>query len=112
MKVVTYTLIAILLNAVSVHSQTPVNGNTPEIGAASLVTNDEAIRRSKVVTAVRISEKIEIDAQLDEPGWNLAAPATDFIQWGPRPGEQAVEQTEARFLYDEDNLYVGINILD
>jgi hypothetical protein len=72
----------------------------------------EAIRQQKVVTAIRISDEISIDGKLDEPAWQLAVPATDFIQWNPRNGAAATEPTEVRFLYDDANLYVGFTFFD
>ena len=84
----------------------------PQSRAPAVEIDYEAIRLGKIVTAVRISERISLDGRLDEPAWELASPATDFIQWGPRPGEPATEQTDVRFLYDDDNLYVGFISFD
>lgn len=72
----------------------------------------EAIRLERVATAVRIREKITLDGHLEEPAWKLANPATDFYQWSPRHGELSPERTEVRFLYDDDNLYVGFTNYD
>jgi hypothetical protein len=72
----------------------------------------ETFHLSRVTTAVRIAEPITLDGRLDEPAWKLAVPAVDFIQQLPRPGELATEPTEVRFLYDDDNLYVGFLCLD
>ena len=69
----------------------------------------EAVRRSRVVDAIRINqEEISLDGHLNEAAWKLAKPATDFIQNAPRPGEPAQQATEVRFLYDNTNLYVGV----
>jgi hypothetical protein len=35
-----------------------------------------------------------------------------LLQWSPRHGEPSPERTEARFLYDNDNLYVGFTNYD
>ena len=77
-----------------------------------IVTDYEAARLSKVAVAVRITEKITLDGRLDEPAWKLATPATGFVQQRPHTGLLAQEQTEARFLYNDDNLYVGIICFD
>src|SRR5687767_11370150 len=69
--------------------------------------NYEAVRQTKVVTALRITEKITVDGVLEEPVWRRAQPAKDFLQQRPRNGEPAVEKTEVRFLYDDDNIYIG-----
>jgi hypothetical protein len=77
-------------------------------GAPSEPLDYEAIRRSRIVTAVRIAEPIAVDGRLEEPAWRQATPAGDFIQLRPRPGEPAQQPTEVRFLYDDTNLYVGV----
>ena len=62
---------------------------------------------SLVLTALPISESIVVDGRLDEPAWQRAVPATNFIQRQPRAGEPSHERTEVRVLYDQDNLYVA-----
>ena len=67
----------------------------------------------KKVTAVYVQEEsITIDGNLDEPEWNLAEPARDFIQTEPLSGRPASEDTEVRLLYDRNNLYVGVYCFD
>lgn len=63
---------------------------------------------SRVVDALQVDRPIDLDGVLDEPAWAVAKPATDFVQWEPHPGEPASARTEARFLYDDRNLYVGV----
>jgi hypothetical protein len=72
----------------------------------------EAVRVQKIITAVRITERITLDGQFEEPAWSLAAPGTDFYQRLPRTGAPASDRTEVRVLYDDDNLYVGIICFD
>src|SRR5262245_60921265 len=72
----------------------------------------EAVRLLKNITAVRITEKITLDGQFDEPAWRLAAPGTDFYQRLPLTGAPATDRTEVRVLYDDDTLYVGIICFD
>ena len=66
----------------------------------------------KTATAVRITDEIVIDGRLDEPAWASAFPATGFVQRSPFRGRPASEPTEVRFLYDEDNLYIGVICFD
>jgi hypothetical protein len=73
--------------------------------------NYETAWMEKNVTAVRITERITLDGRLEEPVWSQAIPATDFTQWA-RPGVPATNRTEAKFLYDDDNLYVSVNCWD
>ena len=70
--------------------------------AAAQEMDFDAIRATKVASAVRITEEINIDGRLEEPVWALAIPATDFTQRIPRLGAPPTDPTEIRFLYDED----------
>jgi hypothetical protein len=72
----------------------------------------DAIRATRIVTAVRVTETIAVDGWLTEPAWEQAVPATDFIQKFPNNGAPSTERTEVRFLYDDDNLYVGVVCFD
>jgi hypothetical protein len=49
-----------------------------------------------------------IDGRLDEAVWRSAPVATDFVQQRPDPGAPATERTEARVLYDDDAVYIGM----
>ena len=72
----------------------------------------DTVRATKVVRALRIHEQINLDGHLEEPVWSLAEPATDFVEQQPHVGEISPDPTEARFLYDDDNLYVGVVLHD
>lgn len=53
-----------------------------------------------------------IDGVLDGPDWALAAVALDFVVFEPNEGEPPSERTEARVLYGDEALYVGIRAFD
>jgi hypothetical protein len=53
-----------------------------------------------------------IDGNLDEPSWQGAEVATDFIQFEPMEGAPATEKTEVRVLYDDNNLYIAAWLYD
>jgi len=53
----------------------------------------------------RVASRIVIDARLDETAWKRAPAVGPFIFNWPLPGEQ--EQTVARLLWDDENLYVS-----
>ena len=72
----------------------------------------EAIRAGRIAQATAIETPINLDGRLDEAVWDLATPATDFYQWQPNPGAPGTERTEVRFLYDQNNLYVGFFCFD
>ena len=57
--------------------------------------------------AVRLTGSLNIDGMPDEAAWASATPVTEYRQTQPFEGEPASQRTEARFLYDDDALYVG-----
>ncbi|MEE2821413.1 MAG: DUF5916 domain-containing protein [Acidobacteriota bacterium] len=77
---------------------------------AQTVFQDIGQRRS--VEALRIESEIVIDGEMDEPDWQRAQVATDFIQQEPVMGEPGSEPTEVRLLYDDTTLYIGIYCFD
>jgi hypothetical protein len=62
--------------------------------------------------AFRTTKAPVIDGRLTDECWTLAAPATEFTQLDPEEGKPATEQTEIRFAYDDDALYVGVRLFD
>ena len=62
------------------------------------------------IRAYRLAEgeSIDIDGAPDEPVWQQAVPATNFLQRDPDNGEPATEQTEVRIVFDRDRLILGI----
>lgn len=67
-----------------------------------------------VVTAQRLDAQstINIDGILDEPYWENVTPATGFTEFEPDFGRMARQNTQARFLYDDYGLYIGLEMLD
>jgi hypothetical protein len=53
-----------------------------------------------------------LDGRVDEPEWQRMEPVSGFIQQEPNEGAPATEQTEVRFGFDRDNLYIGIICFD
>lgn len=70
------------------------------------------LRDAPVARAVRISVPMSIDGRLDEEIWMSAPPISDFTQTIPNEGESVTEHTEIRFLYDDENLYIGAWLWD
>jgi hypothetical protein len=62
--------------------------------------------------AAPLSDEIRIDGRLDEPAWQAAAVATDFVQQRPHTGQPASQRTEARVIYGPEALYVGMRMYD
>jgi len=55
---------------------------------------------------------IRIDGLLDDPVWQQAEPATDFVQSEPLTGQPATEDTEVWIAFDKDNLYIAAVLYD
>ena len=80
-------------------------GSTPLWGGALPV--------ARVLEAAPIdSSGPQIDGHLDEPMWDQASVATDFVQLRPDEGDPASERTVARVLSGPDAIYVGIRAYD
>jgi hypothetical protein len=83
-------------------------------GAAPASAQEADERRLPVgrrsMTAIRLasSERVEVDGVLDEPVWQRAEPATDFVQQDPVYGGTPTERTEVRIVYTAESLYVGV----
>ena len=44
--------------------------------------------------------------------WQSATPLTGFVQAEPFEGQPASERTEVRILYDDEAIYVGVDLHD
>jgi hypothetical protein len=58
------------------------------------------------------TESLVIDGTPDEPAWQNAVPATDFLQRDPDNGAPATERTEVRVVFDRDRIVLGVTCLD
>ncbi len=68
--------------------------------------------QKKEVVALYTDLPIKLDGVLDEPPWQEAEPATDFLQMEPNQGQPATERTEVRILYDSEAIYFGVDAYD
>ena len=68
--------------------------------------------KKKSIVAIRINEPPKIDAVLDDAAWALAKPATDFVQLKPYNGNPSSFNSEVKFVYDDNALYVGAMLYD
>lgn len=66
------------------------------------------------VRAYRLTdaEAIVVDGSPDEPVWQKAAPAGDFLQRDPENGAPATERTEVRVVFDRDRIILGVTCFD
>ena len=64
------------------------------------------------VRAVRLTEPIDIDGELDEPFYSTIPSITDLVQSLPDEGAAPTEQTEVWITFDEANIYVSARVWD
>jgi hypothetical protein len=62
----------------------------------------------RVVTAIEARTPITLDGALDEDVWQLAQPASEFVQAEPHEGQPATELTDVRLAFDRHALYIGV----
>jgi len=75
-------------------------------------SKEEMKESPRVMTAVKIQLPPKIDGKLDDFCWKFAKSTTGFIQLRPDEGKPATEQTIVRVVYDNQNIYFGIECLD
>ena len=74
--------------------------------------NGQNGQNGQTVAASRVSVAPVLDGILDEPAWSAAEAIDAFVQQEPDEGAPASERTEARILYDGENLYIGVRAFD
>jgi hypothetical protein len=65
---------------------------------------------NKSVSVNFIDNPITLDAELSEDEWKNTKGASGFWQYFPLDSVQAKQQAIIKFLFDDDNLYVGIKV--
>jgi hypothetical protein len=66
----------------------------------------------KNVEAIYITTPLNINGILDEPVYEQAQPAKDFVQLQPYNGKPCFQPTEVYFFYDQTSIYVGAMLYD
>jgi hypothetical protein len=89
--------------------------------AAAQIASEQPVRRQgggaepaavRTVRGVRTAQAPVVDGRLDDAAWATAEAAGEFVQMRPDPGKPASERTEARVLYTDDAVYVGMRMYD
>ena len=75
-----------------------------------VISRDE--RGRATVRAIKLTEGIRLDGQLDEQVYQTISPISGFIQQTPDEGAPASQPTEAWVMFDGVNLYVGARCYD
>jgi len=66
----------------------------------------QAQYEKKSFRGVRTTEKMTIDAKMDEAIWQEAEVLGDFVQLRPNPGKLSERKSEVRMVYDDDAIYI------
>ena len=82
----------------------------PPPAAPEVIARDASGRAT--IRAIRLTEPIRLDGQLDEAIYTTFVPMSGFIQVEPQGGALATEQTEAWVMFDADQVFVGIRCRD
>jgi len=97
---------AALAAPVSAQNASPKGQGTSASEGARTVTARRAY-------TVRVQGEVpEIDGVLDDPAWQGVPPITRLIQREPLEGEVVSESTTVRFVYTDNDLYVGFRGYD
>jgi Domain of unknown function (DUF5916)/Carbohydrate family 9 binding domain-like len=82
-------------------------------GAPAPAQAPAAAGARRAMQAARLTGQApRLDGVLDEAAWQQVQPAVDFVQRAPNPGAPATLRSEARVLYDDGAVYVGIRMYD
>ncbi len=71
-----------------------------------------AFAQTKQIEAVRTNQSFKIDGHLDEPEWQMAPIATNFITNSPVFGQPSTKKSIVKILYDNNAIYVGAYLYD
>ena len=79
---------------------------------AAQQTLERDVPEERVLQVLRVEQGPTLDGIFDEPEWQAAQLAGEFLQRDPDEGSAATEPTEVRVLTDGTNLYFGVRALD
>ena len=104
--------LVLALGGTPAQAQDPVDRLPPVIDGPPVPQPPEVISRDAAgratIRAVRLTEPLEIDGNLDESVYREVRSASGFIQVEPDEGAPATNQTEVWLLFDDTNIYVTV----
>ena len=78
-----------------------IDGPTPPVAPAVISRDDEG---GVTVRAIRVTEPMRIDGELDESFYRTTPSISDFVQSVPDEGAAPTERTEAWIAFDDSNV--------
>ena len=82
----------------------------PRPVAPDVISRD--VEGGATVRAIRVTEPMRIDGQLDEAFYRTTPSISDFVQSVPDEGATPTEHTEAWIAFDDSNVYVSGRVWD
>ena len=89
---------AFLLLALTARAQVPAFFDPPPL------------EQRRKLPATRTRTAPDVDGDLSDAVWLEAKPTTDFVQSEPKQGEKATHRTVVRMLFDDDAIYVAVEL--
>ena len=86
-----------------------IDGPPPPVAPAVISRDDEG---GATIRAVRVTEPMRIDGELDEAFYRTTLSISDFVQTVPDEGAAPTEHTEAWVGFDDSNVYVAGRVWD
>ena len=86
-----------------------IDGPPPPVAPDVISRDDEG---GVTVRAIRVTEPMRIDGELDEAFYRTTPSISDFVQSVPDEGATPTERTEAWIAFDDSNVYVSGRIWD
>jgi hypothetical protein len=82
------------------------------LSACLIYATISAVNAQPEIKAIFTASPPVFDGLVNEAAWQNAAKIDELYQREPKPGDAVSEKTEFYFLYDQNNLYVGIHCFD
>ena len=86
-----------------------IDGPPPPMPPEVITRNEQG---QATIRAIKLTEGIRLDGQLDEQVYQTAPAITGFVQQAPDEGAPATEKTEAWIMFDGPNIYVAARVWD
>ena len=71
-----------------------------------------SIAQVKNISAIKITQQIKIDGNLDDAAWENIEPVGDFITASPVFGKASIRNTKVKIAYDNTAIYIGAYLYD
>jgi len=81
-------------------------------GGLLAAVSASAVAQPRAHAATRATAAIRLDGDLSDPAWHEAGVISEFVQREPMEGAPPTVRTEARVLFDDAAIYIGVRAFD